>query len=427
MKKMLAILLVLIMSLAMLPAMAADNDTIVWGDWMLSEDAYAPIYQAMVDTYTAANPETKVETYYQPYSSYLDQLLVAAANRNAPDVVHIKAEWLPQFLELGVVKDVYPYVSEEILADYNPAALSTVQVDGKLLGLPWFNNGYAILYNKDLLEKAGITELPKTLDELFAAAEKISALGTDENGSKIYGIGLAASNNLEAGDGYNTLPVLWGYGGDFQDAEGKISLTDEAAIKAYSQIQKMYVNGISPVGASFKDIRNLFGQGLIGFYWDASAGAGAAASASGDEEAFYARTGAMVIPNAEGPAGHGYTSDRFMIVFDSVPDEKMPLVVDFMGHMSGAECINILYENKQGKMSSRGSVMDEVYANVESEIDAAFVEAMKSARPLPCGNIKFMDSDEMLQNALTRLAQGEDVATVMADCQAQIQALYDGE
>lgn len=421
MKKKLCLILTALLALTPLFGLA---ETIVWGDWMLSEDAYAPIYQAMVDSYAAAHPENTVETYYTPYSSYLDQLLVAAAAGNAPDVVHIKAEWMPQFLELGVVKDIYPYVNQEVLADYSPAAVEAVKDGDKLLGLPWFNNTYAMFYNKELLEKAGITELPKTLDELFAAAEKIAALGTDDAGNKIYGIGFANSN-LERGEGYNVLPVLWGYGGNLQDAEGKISLTDEAAVKTFSQIQKMYVNGISPIGGSFKDIRNLFGQGLIGFYWDGAAAIAPCAAASGDPEAFNARTGAMVIPSGDNPAGHGYLSDRYMIVFNSVPDEKMPEVVEFMEYMSGSDCIGILYENKQGKMSSRTSVMEEVYANVEGEIDKAFVEAMKTSLPLPSGNLKFMDADERITNALIRLAQGEDVNAVLADTQAEIQALYD--
>ena len=114
-----------------------------------------------------------------------------------------------------------------------------------------------------------------------------------------------------------------------------------------------------------------------------------------------------------------------MIVFNSVPDEKMPAVVEFMEYMSGSECIGILYDNKQGKMSSRTSVMEEVYANVDDEVDKAYVEAMKTALPLPSGNLRFMDADECLTNALIRLAQGEDVQTVLTDTEAKIQALYD--
>ena len=50
---------------------------------------------------------------------------------------------------------------------------------------------------------------------------------------------------------------------------------------------------------------------------------------------------------------------------------------------------------------------------------------MKTARSLPSGNLSFMDADELLNNAATRLAQGEDVTTVITDTQNQIQLLYD--
>ncbi|ANE48551.1 ABC transporter substrate-binding protein [Paenibacillus swuensis] len=49
--------------------------------------------------------------------------------------------------------------------------------DGKLYGMPMNLEGYGFVYNKDLFEKAGITDLPKTLTSLTAAAEKLKAAG----------------------------------------------------------------------------------------------------------------------------------------------------------------------------------------------------------------------------------------------------------
>ena len=402
----------------------AEEVTIVWGDWMLSEDAYVGIYGAMVENFDAAYDNITVETYTQPYSSYLDQLLIASAAGNGPDVAHIKAEWLPQFLALGVVKDLYPYASEELLSDFSESSIAAATVDGKLVGMPWFCNAYAMFYNKDLLEKAGITELPTSMDELMEAAEKISALGTDENGNKIYGLALANSN-LEASEGYNMLPILWGYGAEYQDADGKIAIASDAGIEAYTAIQNLYVNDISPKGASFKDIRNLFGQGVIGFYWDAEAALSSCAAAAPDADAFYEKVGAMAIPANDSPNGYGYLSERYMIVFNSCSEEKMDAIMEFLDYMSGSEAIQVLQDNNQGKMSSRASVMEAVFANVESPITQGFIAAMDTARSLPSGHLSFMDADELLNNAATRLAQGEDVTAVITDTQAQIQALYD--
>jgi raffinose/stachyose/melibiose transport system substrate-binding protein len=47
--------------------------------------------------------------------------------------------------------------------------------DGKLYGMPIGVEGYGYIYNKDLFAQAGITELPKTLTQLEAVAQKLQA------------------------------------------------------------------------------------------------------------------------------------------------------------------------------------------------------------------------------------------------------------
>lgn len=49
--------------------------------------------------------------------------------------------------------------------------------DGKLYGQPLNLEGYGYIYNKDLFAQAGITELPKTIDELEAVAQKLQDAG----------------------------------------------------------------------------------------------------------------------------------------------------------------------------------------------------------------------------------------------------------
>lgn len=49
--------------------------------------------------------------------------------------------------------------------------------EGKLYGMPINLEGYGFIYNKDLFEKAGITEKPTTLSELQDAAKKLEESG----------------------------------------------------------------------------------------------------------------------------------------------------------------------------------------------------------------------------------------------------------
>ena len=410
------------------PAPAADPVTLKWGSWVFAEQTVGFIYQEMADLYNSTNEyNTTIDTsYFYSYADYLSTLLIDVAGGNGPDVAHIKAEWLPQLLALGVVRSLDGYISEDVLADYAQSAIDSVTVDGEMVALPWFSNTYALLVNTELCEQAGVdyTAIASWAD-LMAAAEKISALGSD-----IYGLAIPNSNGVEAGEGYNTFPALWAYGGDYE-VGGEILLESEAALNAYTDLQKLYVDGISTAAGSnsFKELRNLFGAGKIGFYWDIESGIATAASAAPDEAQYYARTQAITIPGADA-AGHGYLIAHQLAVFDSCTDDKMEAMGHFLDYMSGSDVIGILYKNGQGKMSSRASVMAEVFAEcteVKQEKGGytyAYVKAMESAKALPAANIHFQDSDAMLTDMLTELAQGGNVADILAKWDAEIQALY---
>jgi raffinose/stachyose/melibiose transport system substrate-binding protein len=57
------------------------------------------------------------------------------------------------------------------------AAKPPMTKDGRIYGMPVNLEGYGFLYNKDLFAQAGITETPKTLDELRSAAQKLKDAG----------------------------------------------------------------------------------------------------------------------------------------------------------------------------------------------------------------------------------------------------------
>ncbi|QJC53185.1 carbohydrate ABC transporter substrate-binding protein [Paenibacillus albicereus] len=63
------------------------------------------------------------------------------------------------------------------VSDVLDTAKEPISRDGKMYGMPIGIEGYGYIYNKDLFEQAGITELPKTLTELDAAAKKLQDAG----------------------------------------------------------------------------------------------------------------------------------------------------------------------------------------------------------------------------------------------------------
>lgn len=399
------------------PEPSAKPVTLKWASWALAEEKLYPTYAAMANTFMEANKDITIEMDgSQAYSTYLDQLIVSAIGGTAPNVAHIKAEWLPQLLETGAVKSVVG-ISDAVMNDYSAGAISGVTVDGEMVAMPWFANTEALFYNKALLEKANVkVEDIKSWTDLLAAAEKVSALGDD-----IYGLAFPDSE-VETGEGYNILPALWANGGEFMK-DGKVTLDTEAGIKTYTQLQEVFQKGLSPKGATLKDLRNLFGQGKIGFYYDLQAVISTCASAAASEEEFYKNFGCMVIPGAD-ENGSGYLVTHLLVVFDTTTDEQMPAMAKFLEHMSSDVVINILYEAGQGKMSSRASVNEKVFANAD-ETTQVYVKAMATAKDLPGTQISLSEADTIMVKGLSRIANGEDVKTVVSAMQAELQALAD--
>ncbi len=97
----------------------------------------------------------------------------------------IGTRWLIDYVSQGVAAPLDDYLTPSSRARFIDTFLSPSVMDGKTYGLPIAASARAMYYNKDLFEKAGITEPPANWDELKAAAEKIKALGGD-----VYGFGL---------------------------------------------------------------------------------------------------------------------------------------------------------------------------------------------------------------------------------------------
>lgn len=91
----------------------------------------------------------------------------------APDIFMIEGR--SDFL---IQKDILEDLSNEPWAEQLVVGSKDAVLDnGQIYGMPANIEGYGFLYNKDLFEKAGITEQPITISELTEACEKLQNIG----------------------------------------------------------------------------------------------------------------------------------------------------------------------------------------------------------------------------------------------------------
>lgn len=170
-------------------------------------------------------------------------------------------------LKNGWYVDLMEYVNKDPAYDFKDfmaGAVGTEMVDGKLTGIPIVTEQEVLYYRKDLLEAAGL-KVPTTLDELLAAAQKL----TDKN-KEVYGF-VARGQRSPLVTQFSSF--LYSMGGDWFDMATKKATFDSPealkAIELYGTLLREY----GPPGTlnmSWPQAVAIFAQGKVAMYTDAS-------------------------------------------------------------------------------------------------------------------------------------------------------------
>lgn len=195
--------------------------TIKMGIWS-SSPAEMKVVEDQIAIFKEKHPniDVQIETIVGDYMQHMQTQLSA---NTAPDIFYLDSMPAPQLMSAGVLEPLDDYIKKYNvdIDDFEPALLSAFQWEGKTYGLPKDYNTLALFYNKDMFEQAGISEPPKTWDELRDVAKKLTKDGVKglvlsidlarfdafihQNGGAVYKDGKATLNlpeNAEALDFY---------------------------------------------------------------------------------------------------------------------------------------------------------------------------------------------------------------------------------
>ncbi|WP_338693805.1 extracellular solute-binding protein [Streptomyces sp. Q6] len=200
---------------------ASGPVTITWWDTSNATNE-APTYKALVKDFEKSNPDIKVKYVNVPFDQAQNKFDTAAGASGAPDVLRAEVGWTPAFAKKSYL---LPLDGTEALSEkgkFQESLVKQAQFEGKTYGVPLVTDTLALVYNKALFEKAGITEAPTTWEQLKADAAKVKA----KTGSDGY---------WQSTSGYYSQPFLFGEGTDTVDASGKkITIASAEAKKGYT-------------------------------------------------------------------------------------------------------------------------------------------------------------------------------------------------
>jgi multiple sugar transport system substrate-binding protein len=239
------------------PQIVWDYDEQFWEAW---EETYPNIPQVIGE-----------DVQQHTYADMLDQIRTAATGNAAPNVARLPILWGVEFAARGMLEEIdlaeFGF-SEE---DFWPGALQSCMWEGSLYGIPTNNETMALIWNKDIFERAGLDpeEPPATWDDVV----EYSRIIREETGH--HGFGMVARPN-HGNTPFRFMPTLWSYGGSALDeAEDdpqyqESMLRSDGAKAALQAYYDMYVRDQSvPSGALTNDNTantDLFIGGELGMY-----------------------------------------------------------------------------------------------------------------------------------------------------------------
>jgi multiple sugar transport system substrate-binding protein len=151
-------------------------------------DYESALVQQNVDRFQQLNPDVAVE--YTPITSaqYVQKTVAEFTAGGGPDALYVYDDSLAGWVTAEYLQplDGLPGV-DEVYADIYPSNAEAMTFDGRRYGLPYYTDSQCLIYNAPLLERAGISAPPKSLDELEQQSLRIKEAGILE-----YPIGLTA-------------------------------------------------------------------------------------------------------------------------------------------------------------------------------------------------------------------------------------------
>jgi multiple sugar transport system substrate-binding protein len=212
-----------------------------WQFW--TNPQVKPTILELIQQFEKENPSIKVNLTDLTWSDGHEKIVVAFGSNNAPDVLELGSDWLPEFSYQDVLLDV-TLEAEKIKKEFmmwEPATIrNPTDASQKIFGFPWILDTRVLFYNKDLMKRAGLDpdKPPKTWDELLEYCKAVNRLKPEAYG---FGINSAERHRLYK----KFLPFLWANGGEILSPDKKESkINSDRSVQALEFYKKLTQNGM---------------------------------------------------------------------------------------------------------------------------------------------------------------------------------------
>ncbi|ABR47118.1 extracellular solute-binding protein, family 1 [Alkaliphilus metalliredigens QYMF] len=214
-----------------------EEEVVLRFSWWGGDERHEKTLEAIA-LFEERNPGVKIEAEYGGWSGFQEKYATQMAGNTAADIMQVNWNWLYIFSKDGNgyydLNDLSDYVD---LSNYDQAIMDQVTINNKVNALPLGIGAKVFYYNETTYAKAGV-EIPKTFEDLFAAADVFK----EQLGNEYYPIDV---------DAYGAFLMVLYYleqttGQPFMNENNEINYTEGQLVEALEFYNEMVERGVTP-------------------------------------------------------------------------------------------------------------------------------------------------------------------------------------
>ena len=195
-----------------------EKNIIKFSSW--GSQSEVEILKGVISDFEQDNPDVKVDFIHIPQNYYQKIHLLFASNL-APDVIFINNQYLPMYIDAGLLENLTPYLNKKDFIKESLEILS--DDDGNIYAVPRDISNLVIYYNKDIFKEKGVI-VPKKIKNIYELKD----------------LALKLTDKAHWGINFEKDPLYWLYylasnsSGALSDDKKNIIITSDKSVKAFN-------------------------------------------------------------------------------------------------------------------------------------------------------------------------------------------------
>lgn len=404
----------------------SSSTTLKYANWASAESATKTQIDNAIQAFQSAN-NVKINNIAIPFDQMLQQLTTMTNGGNPPDVMELSGNWPYALGGSGALQPLNSYIGSW----RNDAFTNSFEVGtykGNVYAVPFSISPHGFWYSKDLMSQAGLdpNSPPTTMDQLMSMMQTLrSKLPSDA-----YPIGIDVSKTEYALVGF--WPWIWTFGGNpmVDDGKGNVTINwaDDGTVAAFTWLQNLVKNKLTPPDQAIKAERELMANGKIAFKLDGPYLTGILGNtnpALNTVAAVNQHFGVTTTPVGPGQSGPVTAADIHNLGMSAQASNK-DLAWKFIQYLTSNKSVLTNYLVTEGVFPHKSDVVPGgPYANLFSDpISLAFInKVIPTMRPPAYGPL-YDTAASFVVTALQEIAGGAPVKARLQQLTSEVKTIY---